>query len=347
MSTTQVGRGLEAHGVQTSKPVHFNLSAAALYEHAIRRQEGVIAPEGPLVCRTGAHTGRSPNDKFVVKEPSSEAHVWWGKVNRPIDAGAVRRAAPRHRRAPQGQGAVRAGLLRRRRPGLPPAGARHQRVRLAQPVRPQPVHRAARRRTWPAPAAVHGHRRADVQGRSGAARHALRRRHRRELRDARSAHRRHELRRRDQEVDLHACSTTCCRCRACCRCTARPTSAPAGDTALFFGLSGTGKTTLSSDPDRAADRRRRARLERSRRVQLRGRLLREDDPAVGRGRAADLRDDAALRHRARERRHRSGRRARSNLDDASLHREHARARIRSRSSTTPCRRAAAAIRRTS
>jgi phosphoenolpyruvate carboxykinase (ATP) len=80
-----VGRGLEAHGVQTSRPVHFNLSAPALYEHAIRRQEGTITQEGALVCRTGVHTGRSPNDKFVVKEPASEAHVWWGKVNRPIE----------------------------------------------------------------------------------------------------------------------------------------------------------------------------------------------------------------------------------------------------------------------
>ncbi len=86
MSSAQVGRGLEAHGVQTSKPVHFNLAAPALYEHAIRRQEGLIAADGPLVCRTGAHTGRSPNDKFVVKEPSSEAQVWWGKVNKPIEA---------------------------------------------------------------------------------------------------------------------------------------------------------------------------------------------------------------------------------------------------------------------
>jgi phosphoenolpyruvate carboxykinase (ATP) len=84
MSTTQAG--LEAHGVQASKPVHFNLSPAALYEHAIRRQEGLLAKGGPIVCRTGAHTGRSPNDKFVVKEPSSEAQVWWGKVNRPIEA---------------------------------------------------------------------------------------------------------------------------------------------------------------------------------------------------------------------------------------------------------------------
>ncbi|HYB97413.1 MAG TPA: phosphoenolpyruvate carboxykinase [Vicinamibacterales bacterium] len=85
MSTTQVGQGLEAHGVQTSKPVHFNLSTASLYEHAIRRQEGALAIEGPLVCRTGAHTGRSPNDKFVVKEPGSDAQIWWGKVNKPIE----------------------------------------------------------------------------------------------------------------------------------------------------------------------------------------------------------------------------------------------------------------------
>ena len=87
MTTTQAGRtrGLEEHGVRTSRPVHWHLSTAALYEHAIRREEGVLAAEGPLVCRTGAHTGRSPNDKFMVKEPSSDGHIAWGKVNRPID----------------------------------------------------------------------------------------------------------------------------------------------------------------------------------------------------------------------------------------------------------------------
>ena len=86
MSTMQAGaHGLDEHGIRTTRPIHRNLGTAALYEHAIRRQEGELAAEGPLVCRTGAHTGRSPNDKFVVREPSSEAHVAWGKVNRPIE----------------------------------------------------------------------------------------------------------------------------------------------------------------------------------------------------------------------------------------------------------------------
>ncbi len=84
MSTVQAGSGLEAHGIRAAKPVHVNLPAAVLYEHAIRRAEGVVAADGPLVCRTGSHTGRSPNDKFVVEEPSSAGHIWWGKVNRPM-----------------------------------------------------------------------------------------------------------------------------------------------------------------------------------------------------------------------------------------------------------------------
>ena len=84
--STQVerGRGLEREGIAAGT-IHWNLSAPALYEHAVRRGEGVIAADGPLVCRTGQHTGRSPNDKFVVREPSSEKEVWWGKVNRPME----------------------------------------------------------------------------------------------------------------------------------------------------------------------------------------------------------------------------------------------------------------------
>src|SRR5512135_860022 len=79
------GCGLDAHGIANVGAVYWNLSTPALYEEAVRRREGRIAHLGPLVVRTGTHTGRSPNDKFIVQEPSSADKVWWGKVNRPME----------------------------------------------------------------------------------------------------------------------------------------------------------------------------------------------------------------------------------------------------------------------
>jgi len=67
-----------------ARPGRTNLSTAELYELALREGEGVLAANGPLVVRTGKHTGRSPQDKFIVVEPTSEAKVWWGDVNHPI-----------------------------------------------------------------------------------------------------------------------------------------------------------------------------------------------------------------------------------------------------------------------
>src|SRR6478609_8443258 len=61
-----------------------NLSTAELYERAIRDAEGTLAADGPLVVRTGQHTGRSPKDKFIVREPWSQDKVWWGEVNHEI-----------------------------------------------------------------------------------------------------------------------------------------------------------------------------------------------------------------------------------------------------------------------
>ena len=66
------------------KKRHANLSVAQLYEHAIRRGEGQLAAQGPLIVRTGHHTGRSPKDKFIVDEPDARENVWWGGFNRPI-----------------------------------------------------------------------------------------------------------------------------------------------------------------------------------------------------------------------------------------------------------------------
>ncbi|MGQ0732959.1 MAG: phosphoenolpyruvate carboxykinase [Acidobacteriota bacterium] len=87
MATVPAGSppSLEPHGVKASRSVHWNLTTPALYEQAIQRREGVLATHGPLVCRTGAHTGRSPNDKFTVREPSSSGQIAWGKVNIAIE----------------------------------------------------------------------------------------------------------------------------------------------------------------------------------------------------------------------------------------------------------------------
>jgi phosphoenolpyruvate carboxykinase (ATP) len=84
MSTeVERARTLDREGIRTDR-ARWNLSVAALYEAAIERREGLLAAEGPLSCRTGQHTGRSPNDKFTVREPSSEREIDWGKVNRPM-----------------------------------------------------------------------------------------------------------------------------------------------------------------------------------------------------------------------------------------------------------------------
>ena len=76
--------GLEAQGLDPKGEVHWNLVAPVLIQSAIRRNEGQLADMGPFCAVTTPHTGRSPNDKFLVKEPSSIEDVDWGKVNQPL-----------------------------------------------------------------------------------------------------------------------------------------------------------------------------------------------------------------------------------------------------------------------
>lgn len=76
---------LKNQGLNPSGPVHINLVAPELFGHAARRGEGEFADMGPFVAVTTPHTGRSPKDKFVVVEPASEADVDWGKVNQRYD----------------------------------------------------------------------------------------------------------------------------------------------------------------------------------------------------------------------------------------------------------------------
>jgi phosphoenolpyruvate carboxykinase (ATP) len=73
-----------APGLRPRGMVHWNLRPAALYEHAVRRDEGRLVRGGPFSTITAPHTGRSPNDKFLVREPTSEGDIWWGSVNQPM-----------------------------------------------------------------------------------------------------------------------------------------------------------------------------------------------------------------------------------------------------------------------
>ena len=76
---------LEKQGISVKAQVHWNLGTAPLVEQAIARSEGMLAAEGPLVVKTGAHTGRSAKDKYIVRDAETENTVWWGKTNVPMD----------------------------------------------------------------------------------------------------------------------------------------------------------------------------------------------------------------------------------------------------------------------
>jgi len=74
-------KALAGTGVRASRPVHANLMPPALVAESLRRHEGRLSADGSLMVETGVHTGRSPKDKFVVDEPSVTNDVWWGSVN--------------------------------------------------------------------------------------------------------------------------------------------------------------------------------------------------------------------------------------------------------------------------
>ncbi|VAW04247.1 Phosphoenolpyruvate carboxykinase [ATP] [hydrothermal vent metagenome] len=73
--------GLDRHNISSDGNIFWNMGAEILYEHTIKSNLGIMGRGGALVVETGVHTGRSANDKFMVKEDSSKDNIWWGKIN--------------------------------------------------------------------------------------------------------------------------------------------------------------------------------------------------------------------------------------------------------------------------
>jgi phosphoenolpyruvate carboxykinase (ATP) len=76
--------GLKNHGLTNMNEVYWNLPTEALYEEIIFRREGRISQQGSIIVDSGKHTARAAQDKYIVREPSSEERIWWGEYNRPI-----------------------------------------------------------------------------------------------------------------------------------------------------------------------------------------------------------------------------------------------------------------------
>ena len=76
---------LEHHGLYNLKAAYWNLTPAALVEQVILRQEAIVSKTGAVVVNTGKHTGRSPQDKFIIQHGNKDdKDIWWGKVNQPL-----------------------------------------------------------------------------------------------------------------------------------------------------------------------------------------------------------------------------------------------------------------------
>jgi phosphoenolpyruvate carboxykinase (ATP) len=243
--------GLGRQGLAPRGEVHWNLIAPELFKDAARRDEGEFADMGPFVAITAPHTGRSPDDKFVLKEPSSEKDVNWGKINQPISPEKYRLLLADVRNYLNDSSEL---FVEDLYCGADPAyrlsvryvspNAWHMAFARNMFIRPErsdlptfdPNFTVLHAPEFRADPARHGTRTAtfivlDLAERTiliGGTRYAG------ELKKSMFTVMNYLLPKQDV-LSMH-CSANV---------------GKAGDTALFFGLSGTGKTTLSTDPDRA------------------------------------------------------------------------------------------------
>jgi phosphoenolpyruvate carboxykinase (ATP) len=243
------GGGIEREILALAGEVVRDLPPAALVEAALANGEGLLAAHGPLITRSGRHTGRSPLDRYVVAEPSSEAAIWWGPVNRPMTEAQFERLEAAIRRHVAGSrlyartGAVGADPLYRHSVRVITETAWHNLFGHHLFLRPQADERTDAPAdftvidlpTFRADAADLG-----VRSETLIALHLGRRllfvggtAYAGEMKKGLFTVMNHLLPEQDV-LPMHCAANV----------------GPAGDVALFFGLSGTGKTTLSTVPSR-------------------------------------------------------------------------------------------------
>ena len=270
-------------------------------------------------------------------EPSSEDKVWWGEINQPLVRGALRPPARAAHVAtsPIGRSTARTSTSARIRT-IGAALRVHTETAWASIFARNLFRTPAGRGPRGLRAELHDHRRPLVQGRPGHRGRAQRDGDPAPPRADGDHHRRDRVRRRDQEVGVHGDELPPPRRGAPCRCTRRSTSAATRRPRPLLRPLGHRQDDALRRSGAEPHRRRRAWLGRRWPLQLRGRLLRQDDPPVADVRAGHLRHHAPLRHDPRERRPRRGDpRARPRLASASPRTRGAP--IRSSSSATPTR----------
>ena len=240
---------LAGSGVIAPSVLHANLTATQLAAHAIRRGEARLSADGALMVTTGVHTGRSVADKFVVDEPQTTADVWWGKVNNKLPQASFALLRGRVQAYLQGRELFTQDLYA----GADPA--RRVRVRLVTPnawhalfarnmfIRPpaadlatfEPDYVILHAPEFQADPAIDGVRSTTAIALSFAERQIV-------IAGTEYAGEIKKSIFTVMNLKLPAEDVLPMHCSA--------NIGKDGDTALFFGLSGTGKTTLSSDPDR-------------------------------------------------------------------------------------------------
>ncbi len=248
-ATTPPPPELRELGLNHLGPIYANRPAAELVELALARGEGGLTARGALVAYTGSRTGRSPQDRFLVREPSSEAQIAWGGVNRPLDPAAFDRLLAKTAAYLQGRPLfltdAYAGADPRHRLTVRVVAEKAWHALFARCLflRPPFAELTTFRPDWTVLAAADLHAdppRDGTRSEVFIVIHFARR-----LTLIGGTHYAGEIKKSVFSVLnylLPGRGVFPMHCAA--------NLGPAGDTALFFGLSGTGKTTLSADPER-------------------------------------------------------------------------------------------------